>query len=90
MHGGSGREIEGQDNIGNGGADDYATPATNDEHTEYIPPESTLTPDEDKIRKDAQENNYTVPNEQPAEKKTEKKKKGFFKRLFGGKEEKKE
>ena len=90
MHRGGGREIEGQDNIGNGGADDYATPATNDEHTEYIPPESTLTPDEDKIRKDAQANNYTVPNEQPAEKKTEKKQKGFFKRLFGGKEEKKE
>lgn len=76
-----GKQIEGRD-IGNGEADDYA-PTINDNQTQYIPPESKLTPEEEDIRKNAQSTQDKDPSktEQPAEKK---KKKGFFRRLFGG------
>ncbi len=79
----------GGNNVENGEAEDYAPVTEGRGGTEYVSPESKLTPEEEKIRKAAQESgNSTTEYEQPIEKKedTPKKKKGFFKQLFGGKD----
>jgi penicillin-binding protein 1A len=77
---------EGED-VGNGGADQYFLPDVNNR----VPVESKLDPEEEKIKKEAtnpkngkdNKKDTTAPSEDEPEKK-----KGFFKRLFGGKKDK--
>ncbi len=70
------------DNQGNGNANDYL-----DTGSPSVPIDSKLTPDEQNVLKDAKKdpkkNGASVPSEAPQPE--EKKKKGFFRRLFGGK-----
>jgi penicillin-binding protein 1A len=70
---------------GNGGANDYIN---FDKDTNHVPVESKLSGDEQKILKEADKparKNDEKTDQQPAE---EKKKKGFFGRLFGKKDKK--
>ncbi len=74
---------EGAD-VGNGNANDYF-----DTSTQRIPVDSKLSNDEEKILKEANSDTKSKrdlksDNKQPADHQT--KKKGFFKRLFGGKD----
>ncbi|HSC39611.1 MAG TPA: penicillin-binding transpeptidase domain-containing protein, partial [Chitinophagaceae bacterium] len=71
---------------GNGGANDYIN---FDKDTTHVPVESSLSPEEKKILNEANKPGKK-DEERPADKPTvqpEKKKKGFFRKLFGSKEE---
>jgi len=71
---------------GNGGAGDYIN---FDKDTTHVPVESQLTPDEKKILNEAskpsKKDDANAPDKQPPQ--PEKKKKGFFRKLFGSKDE---
>jgi penicillin-binding protein 1A len=79
---------EGAD-AGNGNANEYM-----DTSTQKIPVDSKLSNDEEKILKEANSNNAAKKKDdkssdkQPANQPSDKKKKGFFQRLFGGKDKK--
>jgi penicillin-binding protein 1A len=68
---------------GNGGANDYIN---FDKDTNHVPVESKLSPDEKKILNEADKPSKKTDDKTDQKPPEEKKKKGFFKRLFGKKD----
>ena len=70
---------------GNGNANDYIN---FDKDTNHVPVESKLSPEEQKILKDASKPTKKDEEKNNQPQPEEKKKKGFFNRLFGKKDKK--